>query len=44
MIQCLVISSDTMETFPFPSGESREFLRKMGKFPVILVNCKLEMK
>ena len=42
--QCLVIVSDTMKKFPTPNGQSREFLRGIGEFPVILVNCNLETK
>lgn len=41
---CLVLSTDTMINFPVPDGQSREFLRSFGVFPVILVNCELNMK
>ena len=41
---CLVLSTDTMINFPVPDGLSREFLRSFGTFPVILVNCELNMK
>jgi cytidine deaminase len=41
---CLVISSDTMKSFPIPDGKSREFLRRFGVFPVVLVNCDLEVR
>ena len=42
--QCLVIASDVMTDFPTPTGESREFLRSFGIFPVVLVNSILECK
>ena len=41
---CIVIASDTMKAFPSPDGASREFLRNFGEFPIILVNCDLEIK
>ena len=44
VFHCLVISTDTMTVFPAPDGRSREFLRSFGIFPIILVNCDLEMK
>lgn len=44
VFHCLVISTDTMPDFPAPDGQSREFLRSFGIFPVILVNCDLAMK
>ena len=44
VFHCLVLSTDTMIDFPAPDGQSREFLRSFGIFPVILVNCDLEMK
>jgi hypothetical protein len=42
--QCIVICSDTMKSFPAPDGLSREFMRSFGVFPVVLVNCNLEIK
>ena len=42
--QCLVICSDTMKSFPAPDGLSREFMRSFGNYPVVLVNCNLEIK
>ena len=44
VFQCLVLSTDTMITFPVPDGQSREFLRGFGVFPVILVNCELDIR
>lgn len=44
VFQCLVLSTDTQTIFPAPNGQSREFLRSFGIFPVILVNCDLDMK
>ena len=41
--QCLVIATDTMTDYPVPDGQSREFLRNFGVFPIILVNCDLDM-
>ena len=32
-----------MMNFPVPDGQSREFMRNFGVFPVILVNCELDM-
>ena len=43
-IDCIVICSDTMISFPSPDGLSREFMRSFGIYPVILVNCNLEIK
>jgi len=43
-IDCIVICSDTMISFPSPDGLSREFMRSFGVYPVILVNCNLEIK
>ncbi len=40
----MVICSDTTKAFPAPDGMSREFMRSFGTFPVILVNCNVEMK
>lgn len=40
----VVICSDTMKSFPVPDGSSREFMRSFGNFPVVLVNCELELK
>lgn len=42
--QCIVICSDTMKSFPAPDGLSREFMRSFGVYPVVLVNCNLEIK
>ncbi len=42
--QALVIASDSMKLFPTPDGQSREFLRTFGVFPVILVNSQLDCK
>lgn len=42
--QCIVIASDISDVFPAPSGQMREFLRNFGVFPVILVNCHLEVR
>jgi cytidine deaminase len=42
--EALVIASDTMQTFPVPHGNSREFLRTFGNYPVILVNSNMEMQ
>jgi cytidine deaminase len=44
VFQCLVLSTDTMISFPVPDGQSREFLRGFGVFPVILVNCELDIR
>jgi hypothetical protein len=33
-----------MKSFPAPDGLSREFMRSFGAFPVVLVNCNLEIK
>ena len=41
---CLVIASDTMKSFPAPNGQSREFLRSFGVFPVVLVNCDMQVE
>jgi cytidine deaminase len=35
VFHCLVLSTDTMTVFPAPDGQSREFLRSFGVFPVI---------
>jgi cytidine deaminase len=42
--QCLVLCSDTMKSFPAPDGMSREFMRSFGIYPVVLINCNLEVK
>lgn len=44
IVQCMVICSDTMKSFPAPDGQSREFMRSFGEYPVVLVNCNLELK
>lgn len=44
VFHCLVLSTDTMTVFPAPDGQSREFLRSFGVFPIILVNCELDSK
>lgn len=44
LLQCIVICSDTMKSFPAPDGLSREFMRSFGVYPVVLVNCNLEIK
>lgn len=44
LLQCMVICSDTMKSFPAPDGQSREFMRSFGEYPVVLVNCNLELK
>ena len=41
---CLVVASDTMKSFPTPDGSSREFLRSFGVFPVVLINCEMQVK
>ena len=43
VFHCLVITTDTMKQFPVPDGQSREFMRNFGVFPVILANCDLDM-
>lgn len=40
--QCLVIASYSCVEFPTPNGQTREFLRSFGIFPVVLVNSSLE--
>lgn len=40
----MVIASDTMSDFPVPDGASREFMRSVGNFPVVLVNNHLDCK
>jgi cytidine deaminase len=41
---CIVVGSDTMKAHPSPDGLSREFLRTFGIFPVILVNCDMDVQ
>jgi hypothetical protein len=43
-LKCIVICSDSSKSFPVPDGQSREFLRTFGVFPVILVNSDLETR
>jgi hypothetical protein len=33
-----------MKSFPAPDGMSREFMRSFGIYPVVLINCNLEVK